>query len=107
SLLSPPMAAKLLAEFNTLARAAEAQPSGPRLTDRELDVLRLLARSLPNRAIATELGIAENTVKNHVRSILEKLGLRSRVAALVHALREGLVADGGDEERWGPPAGRR
>src|SRR5690606_12828954 len=77
--VSPPMAAKLLAEFNTLARAAEARATGPQLTEREVEVLELLARSLPNRAIAAELGIAENTVKNHVRSILEKLGLRSRV----------------------------
>lgn len=91
SLLSPPMAAKLLAEFNTLARAAEARGSQPRLSERELEVLGLLARSLPNRAIAEELGISENTVKNHVRNILEKLGLRSRVEAVVHALREGLV----------------
>jgi DNA-binding NarL/FixJ family response regulator len=90
-LISPPMAAKLLAEFNTLARAAEARASGPQLTDREVEVLALLARSLPNRAIAEELGIAENTVKNHVRSILEKLGMRSRVEVVVHALREGLV----------------
>ena len=91
SLISPPMAAKLLAEFNTLARAAEARASGPQLTERELEVLALLARSLSNREIAEELGIAENTVKNHVRSILEKLGMRSRVEVVVHALREGLV----------------
>jgi DNA-binding NarL/FixJ family response regulator len=91
SLISPPMAAKLLAEFNTLARAAEARKAGPQLTEREVEVLALLARSLSNRAIAEELGIAENTVKNHVRSILEKLGMKSRVEVVVHALREGLV----------------
>jgi DNA-binding NarL/FixJ family response regulator len=91
SLISPPMAAKLLAEFNTLARAAEARKAGPQLTEREVEVLALLTRSLSNRAIAAELGIAENTVKNHVRSILEKLGMRSRVEVVVHALREGLV----------------
>ena len=85
------MAAKLLAEFNTLARAAEARKAGPQLTEREVEVLALLARSLSNRAIAEELGIAENTVKNHVRSILEKLGMKSRVEVVVHALREGLV----------------
>ena len=75
SLISPPMAAKLLAEFNTLARAAEARTSGPQLTEREVEVLVLLGRSLSNRAIADELGIAENTVKNHVRSILDGLRL--------------------------------
>jgi two-component system NarL family response regulator len=91
SLISPPMAAKLLAEFNVLARAAEARATGPQLTEREREVLALLARSRSNRAIAEELGIAENTVKNHVRGILEKLGMRSRVEVVVHALREGLV----------------
>jgi DNA-binding NarL/FixJ family response regulator len=63
----------------------------PRLTDRELEVLRLVAKGLSNREIATELVIAENTVKNHVRNILEKLQLRSRMEAAMYAVREKLV----------------
>ena len=65
---------------------------GPDLTRRELDVLRQLARGASNRAIAIELGISENTVKNHVRGILEKLQASSRSQAVVSALRLGLVS---------------
>jgi DNA-binding NarL/FixJ family response regulator len=63
----------------------------PRLTVREMDVLRLVARGLNNRDIARELVISENTVKNHVRNILEKLQLHSRMEAVVYAVREKLL----------------
>ena len=70
------------------------RPSGvgaPRLTDRELEVLRLVARGLANKEIAHQLFISENTVKNHVRNILEKLHLHSRVEAAVYAHRQHLL----------------
>ena len=67
---------------------------GPELTRRELDVLRHLTRGQANRTIAAELGISENTVKNHVRSILEKLQAKSRSEAVVTGLRQGLTALG-------------
>ncbi|MBK7722818.1 MAG: response regulator transcription factor [Austwickia sp.] len=93
SLISPTLASALLTEFAALSRrsdqAADSSPS--RLTDRELDVLRGVARGLSNRDIARELFIAENTVKNHVRNILEKLGLRSRIEAAMYAVRHRLV----------------
>ena len=92
SLVSPSMASRLLNEFNVLSRRVEEQHSGgPRLSDREVEVLRLVARGLSNRDIAGELVIAENTVKNHVRNILEKLQLRSRMEAAMYAVREKLV----------------
>jgi two-component system NarL family response regulator len=93
SLISPSMAAKLLTEFTTLARKAEERQSVPvpRLTERELEVLRLVAQGLSNREIAGELYISENTVKNHVRNILEKLHLHSRMEAVVYAVREKLL----------------
>ncbi|PZS18428.1 MAG: DNA-binding response regulator [Acidimicrobiales bacterium] len=93
SLLSPSMAAKLLTEFNSLARRAEArqQLPAPNLTDRELQVLTLLARGLRNAAIAEQLYISENTAKNHVRNILEKLHLHSRMQAVMYAMREHLI----------------
>ena len=92
SLISPSMASRLLGEFNALSRRVEEQHgNGPRLSDRELEVLRLVARGLTNKDIATELVIAENTVKNHVRNILEKLQLRSRMEAAMYAVREKLV----------------
>jgi DNA-binding NarL/FixJ family response regulator len=93
SLISPSMASKLLSEFNALAvRAEERQRAmSPRLTERELGVLRLVAKGLSNREIGDELFIAENTVKNHVRNILEKLHLHSRMEAVVYAMREKLL----------------
>ncbi len=82
SLISPSMASKLLQEFTSLARQADGRPvvtRGPHLTERELEVLRLVATGRSNREIAGNLFISENTVKNHVRNILEKLHLHSRM----------------------------
>jgi DNA-binding NarL/FixJ family response regulator len=92
ALVSPSMAAKLLTEFNLLSRrVAEQHGDAPRLTDRELEVLRLVAKGMSNKEIAAELVIAENTVKNHVRNILEKLDLRTRMEAAMFAVREKLI----------------
>jgi two-component system NarL family response regulator len=91
ALVSPMMTTKLLAEFNALSRRVEEEYGGRRLTRRELEVLRLIARGLSNKDIAAELVIAENTVRNHVRNILEKLEVRSRVEAAMYAVREKLV----------------
>jgi DNA-binding NarL/FixJ family response regulator len=93
SLISPSMASKLLGEFNRLAARAEVRQrtDSASLTDRELEVLRLVADGLTNREIARELFIAENTVKNHVRNILDKLHLHSRMEAVVFAMREKLL----------------
>ncbi len=61
------------------------------LTQRELDVLRLIARGLPNKAIAGELGVSEKTVKTHVSNILAKLHLADRTQAALYAVRQRLV----------------
>jgi len=90
SLISPSMAIKLLAEFKQLSRADRDQVSTPRVTARELEVLKLVAQGLNNRQIGTRLFISENTVKNHVRNILEKLQLHSRMDAVMYAVREKL-----------------
>src|SRR3989440_5897479 len=68
TLISPSMASKLIQEVNNLAKRAEEKQSvpAPRLTDRELEVLKLVAKGLTNRDIADALYISENTVKNHV-----------------------------------------
>ncbi len=106
SLISPSMASKLLNEFNALAKRAEErnQYPAPTLTSRELEVLRLVARGMSNREIADDLFISENTVKNHVRNILEKLHLHSRMEAVIYAVRTRLLDLKGSEE--GRPAGR-
>ncbi len=91
SLISPAMATKLLDEFKQLARPDRSAVLAPRLTDRELEVLRLVARGLNNREVAGDLFISENTVKNHVRNILEKLQLHSRMEAVMYAVRERLL----------------
>jgi two-component system NarL family response regulator len=95
SLINPSMAGKLLNEFATLARR-ESEPRAqevpaPKLTDREMQVLKLVARGMNNRDIAKELYISENTVKNHVRNILEKLQIHSRMEAVMVAVREKLI----------------
>jgi len=92
SLISPSMAVKLLEEFKSISSAgAKPDPIAPRLTDRELEVLNLVAHGLNNREIAKDLFISENTVKNHVRNILEKLQLHSRMEAVMYAVREKLL----------------
>ncbi|WP_165989357.1 response regulator transcription factor [Streptomyces sp. YIM 98790] len=94
SQISPSMAAKLLTEFKALIqRTGEEQRlvPAPKLTGRELEVLKLVATGKNNREIAKELFISENTVKNHVRNILEKLQLHSRMEAVVYAMREKIL----------------
>jgi DNA-binding NarL/FixJ family response regulator len=93
SFISPSMASKLLREFNALARqaAAREQLPAPVLTPRELEVLRLVARGMSNKDVADHLFISENTVKNHVRNILEKLHLHSRMEAVMYAVRQHLL----------------
>lgn len=94
SLISPTMAAKLIAEFTSLAKLAEnpsAHVEPPKLTDREHEVLQCVAQGMSNREIAEKLYISENTVKNHVRNILEKLHLHSRMEAVIYAVREKIL----------------
>jgi DNA-binding NarL/FixJ family response regulator len=62
------------------------------LTPRELEVLRLIAEGLPNKAVASRLGIRESTVKDHVNALLGKLGAQSRTEAVTIALRQGLIS---------------
>ncbi|MCJ7550174.1 MAG: response regulator transcription factor [Anaerolineae bacterium] len=87
-------AAKILEEFARLAENETWVP-GPTevLTARETEVLELVAEGARNKEIASQLFIAENTVKNHLSNILAKLHLRSRVQAAAYALRTGLIGN--------------
>ena len=87
ALLNPRVAATLMQEFAHQARL----PVAGALTEREMDVLRLLAKGRSNKEIALELGVAEKTVKTHVSSILSKLQLADRTQAALFAVRERLV----------------
>ncbi len=91
SLISPSMAVKLIDEFKAMSRSEGAQGASMRLTPRELEVLRLVAEGLNNREIGRRLFISENTVKNHVRNILEELQMHSRMEAVMYAVREKLL----------------
>jgi DNA-binding NarL/FixJ family response regulator len=88
--VSPTMMAKLLERFGELLRRVPDDRES-RLTVRELDVLRLVVKGQSNREIAHDLFISQNTVKNHVRNILEKLHVRSRTEAATLAMRERLL----------------
>ncbi|HZD56684.1 MAG TPA: response regulator transcription factor [Anaerolineales bacterium] len=87
--LHPSIARKLMSELNRPSESAVDEES---LTDREEDVLRLLAQGLSNQDIADKLYISERTVRTHVSNILMKLHLANRTQAALHALRGGLVS---------------
>jgi DNA-binding NarL/FixJ family response regulator len=93
AVISPSMTTKLLVEFRSLARRASEKEElpPPGLTEREMQVLQLMAQSKSNKDIAAKLFISENTVKNHVRNILEKLHLHSRMEAVTYAWRKRLL----------------
>lgn len=89
SSLHPAIARKLLQE---LSRPSEQPPTPEPLTEREVEVLQLVARGRSNREIAGKLTISEATARTHVSNILHKLHLASRTQAALYALREGLAS---------------
>jgi NarL family two-component system response regulator LiaR len=89
--LDPSVARLLLQELHRPAAAKQPRTPDP-LSERELEVLRLIARGLSNQEIADRLVVGEATVRSHVSAILRKLQLASRTQAALYALREGLAA---------------
>jgi two-component system, NarL family, response regulator LiaR len=87
--LAPEAAALLMREVQLPESSAVSKVDA--LTDRETDVLRLVAQGRANKEIASDLGIGEKTVKTHVSNVLAKLGVQSRTQAALHAARVGLV----------------
>lgn len=91
--LTPVLARKLLQEFARPTQAAAPARDPDALTEREREVLELLVRGVTsNRKLAKQLGLSENTVKFHVRNILDKLHLHNRAQVVGFALRHGIVA---------------
>jgi two-component system nitrate/nitrite response regulator NarL len=87
------MASRILREFARIGTETPPPDSTRSLTPRERQVLRLVSKGLTNKEIGAQLHIAENTVKNHLRNILEKLHLQNRAQAAAYAVREGLTDD--------------
>jgi DNA-binding NarL/FixJ family response regulator len=102
ALLAPAITRRLVEEFVRGPRPGDAVPPGLEdLTDRERQVLELIAAGLSNREIADRFVVSAATVKTHVNRVFAKLGLRDRVQAVVLAYETGLVRPG---ERAGDPA---
>jgi DNA-binding NarL/FixJ family response regulator len=93
AMFSPAVTRRLIEEFARRERS-EPPPALEELTQREVEVLRLVARGLSNAEIAAELVVSEHTAKTHIAHILSKLSLRDRVQAVVVAYESGLVKPG-------------
>jgi DNA-binding NarL/FixJ family response regulator len=91
SLISPRVATKLLDQIRAISVSEAAAASGAKLSDREIEVLRLVAAGKDNAEIGEQLFISPQTVKNHISNILAKLQIENRIQAAVYAVRRGLV----------------
>lgn len=88
SLIQPVVASKLLDRLSELSRRS---PSGEELSERELEVLRLMAKGAANKEIGAQLSISQSTVKTHISSIFQKLGMNDRTGAVTEALKRGII----------------
>ena len=97
AVFTPGLAALVLGEYRRLATAAPSGsgPEVPRLTERETEVLRLVAKGLPYRQIADRLFLSHRTVQNHVQNTLNKLQLHNRVELVRYAIEQGLTDEDG------------
>jgi DNA-binding NarL/FixJ family response regulator len=94
ALLAPSVTRRLIEEFVAGSTEYTDAPGLAELTEREAEVLRLIARGLSNHEIAAELYLGETTVKTHVSRVLLKLGVRDRVQAVIKAYESGIVRPG-------------
>ncbi|MET9339719.1 MULTISPECIES: response regulator transcription factor [unclassified Nonomuraea] len=93
AVFTPGLAGLVLGEYRRLAAESRTRPEGPRLTDRETEVLRLVAKGLSYRQIADRLVLSHRTVQNHVQNTLNKLQLHNRVELVRYAIEQGLDED--------------
>ena len=91
TIVAPDLAQKMLSTFEQGGRPGGSRLAPPPLTDRELEVIRALARGMSDRQIATTLGISEKTVRNHTSNIYRKLHIFDRTQAVIYAIREGVI----------------
>ncbi|GAB2739578.1 response regulator transcription factor [Salinifilum aidingensis] len=99
------LAGLVLGEYRRMAATPEDEPQAPQLTDRETEVLRLVAKGMTARQIANRLVISHRTVENHVQSTLRKLQLHNRVELARYAIEHGLAegAEAAQDERGEQP----
>jgi len=90
--LDPHVARKVVQWFSSLSRGRPAEGAADYISERELEVLRLAAKGMSNKEIATELGLSARTVQSHLGHIFTRLGVSSRTEAVLHALKEGWIS---------------
>lgn len=95
--LTPLLAGKILREF-ARPDSADTEPTPDDLTPREREVLELVAQGATNAEIADQLGVSENTIKFHMKNILQKLHVRNRAEVVAYALRSGMIQLPPDEQ---------
>ena len=95
--ISPLLATKIIEEFSRQMKETVTPPSVSELTEREIDVLKLVTDGAINKEIATTLYITENTVKYHLRNIMEKLHLRNRAQVAAYAVSKGIIPHTSEE----------
>ena len=88
SLIQPAVAGKVLDRFAELSRQVQAPEA---LSDREVEVVKLMAEGTANKEIAVSLHISESTVKTHIQTIFQKLGVSDRTGAVTQAIRKGII----------------
>jgi DNA-binding NarL/FixJ family response regulator len=98
ALLDSAIALKMMDEFRRLQRGAVGADGITHLTERELEILRLVAQGLENNEIGDQLGLSEKTIRNRLTTIFEKLHVNNRIQAALYALRQGLATLDEDEE---------
>ena len=91
SLIQPAVAARVLDRFAQLSRQAARSPAQDVLSDREVEVLQLMAKGAANKGIAGVLSISESTVKTHIANIFQKLDVRDRTGAVTQAVQRGII----------------